>query len=101
MSMSPAPAGRSVAPSSSNRRFSQPAPRVPTQFNAASNGQLTDEQIEFVVGLWRARVPAAEIAQVMQWMREGRDTSSQRLVGTDAEVDVRPGMALSYNSIYS
>ena len=86
---------------------SQPALRVPavpltinTQVNSTSNG-LTHEQIEFLKALWSAGTLPTEIAQVMQWMREGRDTGSRRLVGADGEVDVMRGVPSSYNSIYN
>jgi len=105
ISIAPALASQSVAPSSPILS-AQPALRVPmplsinTQVNAASNTQLSDEQLEFVKSLWSAKVPATEIARVMEWMRDGGDTSSQGLVGTDVKVDVKPGTPPSYHSIY-
>ena len=85
---SPLDVGQLVA-RSSPILSSQPALHVPvvpltinTQVNSTSNG-LTHEQIEFLKALWSAGTLPTEIAQVMQWMREGRDTGSRRLVGAD------------------
>lgn len=106
ISIVPALASQSVV-LSSPVLSAQPSLRVPaplainTQVNATSTAQLTDEQIEFVKSLWSAKVPATEIARVMEWMRDGRDTSSQGLVDTDVKADVKPGTPSSYNSIHS
>jgi hypothetical protein len=73
-----------------------------TQGNAGSTAKLTDEQIDFVRSLWSAKVPATDIARVMEYMREGREGGGQGLMGIDMKGDVKPGMeSFSYNTLRS
>jgi len=56
---------------------------------------LTDEQVDFVNSLWSAKVPAADIARVIERMKEGNDPSGQpeESEGVEKIDDVKPAQS--------
>jgi hypothetical protein len=47
------------------------------QDTTSGNAQLTDEQIDFASGLWRANVPATDVARIIERIRVGEAVSGQ------------------------
>jgi hypothetical protein len=89
----PLPPIPSVSPSRGANPKRQRLPSNAYAQGNASNVQLTDEQVDFVRGLWRANVPAAAIARVIGRMRAGEAASGEGLGGDEMNGGMHPSTA--------
>ena len=94
------PPANTIPPAHSASRGSIPL-TINTRVDTVSTAQLTHDQMEFVQSLWIAKVPAPEIAQMIEYMRSANHTNGQGSMDVDMKGDIKSGKAPSYNFMYN
>ena len=92
------PPANTIPPAHSASRGSIPL-TINTRVNTTA--QLTHDQMELVQSLWNAKVPAPEIAQMMEYMKSASHTNGQGSMDVDMKGDIKSGKAPSYNFMYN